>query len=670
MATYKTPDVYVEEISVFPPSVAEVETAIPAFIGYTGKATKLTDNDLHMMPTRIKSMLEFEQYYGYGPAPVIDAIYVDDIGNFKKAEITNTYFMYDSIRLFFDNGGGDCYICSVGLYEIAPPAVDSTAMTNGLLVVANYDEPTILLFPDAVSMAANELGALQVAALKQCNELMDRVAIFDLQVDDPNGDSFRNFIGMNFLKYGMAYTPWLNVSLNKNISYNDISSKIFRSGTSTLVSLKKLTSNDDIKAVITNYDKLTADQGTIATAVGNLLDDDNTYRQQVLDLFFAYEEDKGQDTMKDILEFFYKTAKTFTGWANGLTNDSIKEGVNNKINNPLRSKFKSLVAWDKALGDDDNGFDSYTPNNGGVAFIDLTNVNWNETEADNDTNIFKNTAVIPADPALLAALTTITDDDDIEPDDKDAARADALYTLLKAWYEDINDEWLSVLSTVASIEKNYEDNLIDSFPLYKSILKSVNDSATVMPPSGAMAGIFAATDRDRGVWKAPANVSVANVLGPNVTFAASELEKLNIDANAGKSINAIRAFAGKGTLVWGARTLAGNDNEWRYVPVRRFYVNVEESIKKSTYWAVFEPNNANTWIRVKGMIESYLTNKWKEGALVGAKPDEAFFVRIGIGSTMTPDDVLNGYMKVEIGMAVVRPAEFIVLKFSHKLQQA
>ena len=141
-----------------------------------------------------------------------------------------------------------------------------------------------------------------------------------------------------------------------------------------------------------------------------------------------------------------------------------------------------------------------------------------------------------------------------------------------------------------------------------------------------------------------------------------------MDATAGKSINAIRAFVGKGTLVWGARTLAGNDNEWRYVSVRRFFNMVEESIKKSTYWAVFEPNDANTWVKVRGMIENFLTQKWREGALAGATTKDAFFVRCGLGVTMNAQDILEGRMNVEIGMAVVRPAEFIILKFSHKLQ--
>jgi phage tail sheath protein FI len=177
-------------------------------------------------------------------------------------------------------------------------------------------------------------------------------------------------------------------------------------------------------------------------------------------------------------------------------------------------------------------------------------------------------------------------------------------------------------------------------------------------------------DSNRGVWKAPANVSLNSVSRLTETIDNKEQEDLNVDVVAGKSINAIRAFTGKGILIWGARTLAGNDNEWRYVPVRRFFNMVEESVKKSTYWAVFEPNDANTWIKVKSMIENYLTQKWRDGALAGAKPDEAFFVKVGLGTTMTAQDILEGRMNVEIGMAVVRPAEFIILKFSHKMQES
>jgi len=191
-----------------------------------------------------------------------------------------------------------------------------------------------------------------------------------------------------------------------------------------------------------------------------------------------------------------------------------------------------------------------------------------------------------------------------------------------------------------------------------------------LPPSPAIAGIYAKVDGDRGVWKAPANVGLNAVVKPTIEYTNTTNDQLNVDPTAGKSVNAIRPFVGKGTLVWGARTLAGNDNEWRYVSVRRFFIFVEESTKKATEQFTFEPNDANTWVKVQAMIENFLTTQWRAGALQGIKPEHAFYVAVGLGKTMTPLDILEGRMIVEIGMAAVRPAEFIILRFSHKMAES
>ena len=210
----------------------------------------------------------------------------------------------------------------------------------------------------------------------------------------------------------------------------------------------------------------------------------------------------------------------------------------------------------------------------------------------------------------------------------------------------------------------------DKSALYHSIKSILDKQHLSLPPSAMMAGIYAKNDNERGVWKAPANVSVAGVSGPLLSITNQQQETLNVDPDGGKSVNVIRSFPGKGSLVWGARTLAGNDNEWRYVPVRRLFNTVEASIKKATAFAVFEPNDVVTWLKVQSMIESYLTGLWKQGAMAGATEKEAFYVAVGLGKTMTEQDVLEGRMIVEIGIAAVRPAEFIVLRFSHKLQEA
>lgn len=205
--------------------------------------------------------------------------------------------------------------------------------------------------------------------------------------------------------------------------------------------------------------------------------------------------------------------------------------------------------------------------------------------------------------------------------------------------------------------------------LYNTVKQELMKFKVVLPPAPAIAGVYAYTDRTRGVWKAPANVSLNAVISPFTKISASDQENLNVDTTGGKSVNAIRSFVGKGTLVWGARTLAGNDNEWRYVPVRRLFIMIEESAKKASYFAVFEPNDAGTWLKVKGMIESFLYSLWQQGALAGSTSKAAYYVNVGLGTTMTTQDVLEGRMIVEIGIAAVRPAEFIILRFSHKLQE-
>lgn len=214
------------------------------------------------------------------------------------------------------------------------------------------------------------------------------------------------------------------------------------------------------------------------------------------------------------------------------------------------------------------------------------------------------------------------------------------------------------------------NNSIDS-TLYNRIVSLLNTKyALELYPSATMAGIYASVDRDRGVWKSPANVSLNLVTLLSVNVTDDDQAGLNVDAVGGKSINAIRNFPGRGILVWGARTLDGNSNEWRYVNVRRLFIMVEESTKKASEFVVFEPNDKNTWNRVKGMISNFLTNLWKDGALMGDKPEQAYFVKVGLNETMSAQDILEGKLIVQIGLAAVRPAEFIILEFSHKLQEA
>ena len=163
-------------------------------------------------------------------------------------------------------------------------------------------------------------------------------------------------------------------------------------------------------------------------------------------------------------------------------------------------------------------------------------------------------------------------------------------------------------------------------------------------------------------------MGLAAVIKPTVDIDDDFHADLNVDANSGKSVNAIRAYEGRGILVFGARTLAGNDLEWRYISVRRTFCFIEDAIGRAMQSFVFAPNTRDTWIKVKAMISNFLIEIWKAGGLFGNTFNEAFQVNVGLPETMTDVDILEGRMIVEIKLRVSRPAEFIILRYEHKFQ--
>ena len=210
---------------------------------------------------------------------------------------------------------------------------------------------------------------------------------------------------------------------------------------------------------------------------------------------------------------------------------------------------------------------------------------------------------------------------------------------------------------------------MQNWGVYQLMVKKVKSFLNLLPPSASMAGIYTMIDNTRGVWKAPANVSLNYVIRPEVSIGNLEQEDLNVPVN-GKAINAIRTFIGEGIKVWGARTLDGNSLDWRYINVRRTMLFLEESVKSASRAYVFEPNDANTWISMKCMIENFLRGVWKKGGLAGATPEDAFSVHIGLGDTMTAEDLLEGVMRIKVLVAISRPAEFLEITFQQQMQKS
>lgn len=254
-------------------------------------------------------------------------------------------------------------------------------------------------------------------------------------------------------------------------------------------------------------------------------------------------------------------------------------------------------------------------------------------------------------------------------DEKEAEKAKRLR--LKSLVDSVTSQKDPVTSQpyTPSDNKMLNKSLLTLSPLYNKILTEMANILNLMPPSAAMAGVYTMVDNNRGVWKAPANVSLNSVISPSVNITHGDQEDLNVTPQ-GKSINAIRTFVGEGTLVWGARTLDGNSLDWRYINVRRTMIMLEESVRLATKAYVFEPNVANTWVTIKSMIGNFLTGIWKQGGLAGASPEDAFGVYVGLGETMTPEDILEGILRVTVLVAISRPAEFIEITFQQQMQKS
>ena len=493
-----TPGVYIEEKSAFSSSVVPVSTAVPAFIGYTQRATR-GNKPLTNVPTRVTSLAEFEEMFGGAPKTKFTIQPEDNVGYTLSADQATRYLLHSCLRHFYSNGGGDCYVVSIGNYGNGIKAIDFNDPANGkgLVTLLKFMEPTLLVIPEAVLLEETDCSALQQAMLLHCGYTMkNRFAILDVfngdkerTFDDEDViNKFREGVGANFLQWGAAYYPFLKTTVvqSTDVDFTNISNK---------------------------------------------------------------------DGLIEIL-----TKEVVDGVAEGLVRESRAE-------------------------------------------------------------------LIKAEIAKIATAST------------------AVEILLLS-------DTLKVIS-----------------PTFKSILSDMREILNVLPPSAAMAGVYAMVDNSINIAKSPANVSVGNVISPAINITNEAQEELNLPLN-GKAINAIRAFTGKGTIVWGARTLDGNSQDWRYISVRRTMTFLEQSIKIASERYVFEPNTATTWISIKATIENFLNNQWQGGLLAGSTPTDAFSVEIGLGSTMTANDILDGMLKLTVKVAIVRPAEFIVITFQQQQQKS
>ena len=595
---YKTPGVYLVEKDAFPGSVVEVATAVPAFIGYTEK-TEYNKNSLINKPVRITSFAEYLSIFG--GAPSVRYTYKKDNSNDAKAVLSAkpAFRLYDSMRIFFQNGGTTCYICSVGGYTVEKEKPDPTDNTKKITVIENNEidqevlckgitpfekeqEPTLMIVPDAVSLADAGLCAnVHTALLAHCNKMQNRFTILDVfegfterNLEKDCVADFREKVGTMYLNYGASYYPWVktNVVSSNEVSFAIIEPEKDDNGQVTGTPYKQLA--DDLKiSALPEWLNLTV-----------LTEDD------CKDLFNADPSIAGLPTQDSI--FPIELGKDYADVLTKL----------NAVTVPKEQTDKEKIE------------------------AELTN--------------------------LCSCLQKLQDNKDYFNNNKDLIK---IFDRLSSF--DMTNDDLTDL----------HNQLMAVCPAYVEMVSQMLDELNLMAPSAAMAGVYARVDNSNGVWKAPANVSINGVVSTAVNMTNEEQEDLNVPLN-GKAVNAIRYFIGDGIKVWGARTLNGNSLDWRYINVRRTIIMLEESIKQACKAYVFENNTATTWLTMKNMIDNFLNGIWRRGGLAGQTPEDAYEVHVGLGDTMTAEDILEGYLRITVKVALIRPAEFIELTFQ-QLQQ-
>lgn len=558
-----TPGVSVQENTRLPYSVSLAESAVPAFIGYT----ELQPAN-YTKPLKISSLLEYEQYFGKAKKESIRL--KDNEQGVTIIAPQAKFLMYYSLQMYFANGGGPCYIVSVGTYASANQGIQKSALVTGLNMTDAIKEPVLIVFTDAVSLTAQDecYDLYNLAIAKADDETKNRFALLDTYYgnsvttsDNLNTiEKFRNKI--NTTSHAAAYFPHLETVLN--YTFDETQTPITHTGLQATGQSSAVFYANEI-AALDRLKSLASDEISSGSENSFVL----------------------ADLLDQAIDIAAKVKETA----------DVKTGLTTAIDN---ARYLSDALYDGVIDD----FNENTPVfNGEFEALKTAVLNAKDEKGDADGIILKD----------LQASHSV---------------------------------------------------------LYNRVKEAIRSLKVILPPSSAMAGVYARVDRMKGPWKAPANISLNGVVAPTEKISDQEQSDLNIHST-GKSVNAIRTFSGKGTLVWGARTLSGKDkkddgkdNEWKYIQVRRYYDMIRYALSGVLVNFIDEPNISFTWLHSRTTLENFLNQQWKDGALAGSIPEEAYQVDV------KGDQTKAKTMNVTVKLALVRPAEFIVLNFSHQLQKS
>ncbi len=602
----KTPGVYVTEFSAFPPSIVGVATAVPIFIGYTETAKDPTTNrQMYLQAVPISSMADYYSYFGYGYTAkgIVEPQPVD-------ATSGKPTMVYD-----FEAASSDGSATKVNAYVVGT----SETKAHSVSYVSQFN-----LFQAMQLFYGNGGGNCYVISVAN---------YWGTQSIAPTPDADPTTVSKDDLSKGL------------DVAHDT------RGGTMLVIPDACLLFNSETKDGVTTYSY--DDYGKIAVDMinqaGQLQD-----RVAILDmpgaLIPANWTYKGmQDTANAFYAAISPAAAYFSyGTCYGPAIESSLLSKTDVTYANLTGAAESTTLMNnllttQALGLYPSTTDGTTTKYSST-FVDVAAhiaaafpVASADVTATANTDPANTTGVTKADPILLVSMTPTT-----------------------------TPPAVAAPTTDAEI-KSLDQYLLNAVPLIGNIQQILANKLNVAPPSGAMAGIWALNDAQRGVWNAPANFSVNETVAPMVPLTDTQQGEFNVPLN-GNAIDILRAMVNRGTVVWGARTLDGNSLDYRYIQVRRTLIYIEQSIKNALEQFVFAANDGGTWATVVATISNFLTQLWQAGGLMGDKASDAFTVKCGVPTTMSGLDVLNGYMIVNVTVQMIHPAEFIELTFTQTMQ--
>lgn len=619
MAEYLAPGVFVEETSFRQKTIEGVSTSTTAFVGPTRFGPESGE------PPLLTSFSEFERIYGG----------LDQL-QFDSEESTHNYIAH-AVRGYFEEGGRRLYVARV-VDEMAQRATAEVA-----------DSPSIISFEARHSGAAGNFDITFIFKVGE-NILGETPRDPTQPLSTDTVPILRGVRDGDLVLATELGSPAGELELYQVESFIDGGRSTFRLISAEPVSPSEAQPLDEFS----NVHVLTV--SVLTGALGRFADqqswEDLNFRAEHAQSFFTVFQPAPASRRAEL----YVPLVVNVDPNNRLNAASDLLGLSSLVNGPTASPTLTILA---GLNSD------------------------NSTDAERSTRIF---LTMGTDGPRLAAgdyegdadhpktgLRTLEDLEEISivaapgstHSDGEDTGADVRRLLIShcermryrvAVLDSVNNQ---LISEVRADRSSIDTTRAGLYYPWIEIADPLTETDIVLPPSGFVTGIFARNDIERGVHKAPANEVLRLAKNLEININKSQQEVLNPDG-----INVIRFFEGRGYRVWGART-ATSDPEWKYMNVRRYFVFLERSIEKGTQWAVFENNGRTLWSNVQSTIQDFLFNEWKQDRLAGATPDEAFFVRCD-RSTMTQNDIDNGRMICLIGVAPLRPAEFVIFRIGQK----